>query len=137
MFCGNCGGVCPDGSLSCPNCGSQLPPTLPPPVNPYSSPYDAPNAGTFTTGYSGGKPESYLVYSIVSTIFTSLCCWIPIGVVPLIYSVQSDSKFKAGDIAGSLSSAKKAMIWNWVSLGIFLLYYGSYIAIIAIGILTS
>jgi hypothetical protein len=56
--------------------------------------------------------------SILTTVFTSLCCcFLPIGVIPLIFSIQTDSKWKIGDVSGALASSRQAKIWNWVALG--------------------
>ncbi len=99
-----------------------------PPVAPVHSPqgYQPPMA-------MGQKPNNYLVQSIILTviipIFTMIfCCCLPIplGVVPLIYSCMVNSKYTAGDYAGSLRASAIAKGWClglWIVAGIFLLLF--------------
>ena len=42
----------------------------------------------------------------------------PTGIVAIVYAAQVNPKAKAGDIAGALASARKAVIWCWISAGI-------------------
>ena len=57
------------------------------------------------------KPDNYLVWAILSTLF---CC-IPFGIVSIVYSAQVDSKYAMGDYAGAQASAGQAKVWFWVA----------------------
>lgn len=50
------------------------------------------------------KPDNYLVWAILSTIF---CC-LPLGVVSIVYAAQVDTKWNAGDATGALQSSERA-----------------------------
>jgi hypothetical protein len=82
--------------------GSTPPPPPPPPP---SSPYGAPGA-------QGTPPPNYLVWAILSTL---LCgCGFPLGIASIVFSVQVNSKWALGDVAGAQDSsakAKKFAIW--------------------------
>lgn len=56
-------------------------------------------------------PPSYLVWSIVTTIF---CCLIP-GIVAIIFSSQVSTKYLSGDFEGARKSSRNAEIWIIVS----------------------
>lgn len=58
-----------------------------------------------------GKPQNYLVFSILATL---LCC-LPGGIVAIIYSTQVDSKWALGDQAGADAAAKNARLWCIIS----------------------
>jgi len=53
------------------------------------------------------KPANYLPWSIGVT----LCCCVVGGIVGIVYSVQANSKWDAGDYAGSHKSADTARKW--------------------------
>jgi len=59
------------------------------------------------------KPDNYLVWSILATLF---CC-IPFGIVSIVYATQVDSKYAVGDYPGAGAAAAKAKTWFWVSFG--------------------
>jgi len=103
----------------------------PPPV----ANYIQNNANNISTGSNLNNqekppmPESYLVWTIVSTIF---CCW-PIGIFSIIQAAKVSSTYIAGDYEGSLkasANAKKIMIAN-VCVGVFLYVVVSIIYAIA------
>lgn len=50
---------------------------------------------------------NYLVGAILST----LCCCLPFGVVSIIYSMQVNTKLKAGDMQGAMDASSKAKMW--------------------------
>ncbi|XP_071956808.1 proline rich transmembrane protein 1B-like [Antedon mediterranea] len=58
------------------------------------------------------KPKTYLVPAIIVTLF---CC-LPLGIVGIVYSVNSSSKFNRGDDAGAASSARSARSWTIAGL---------------------
>jgi hypothetical protein len=72
----------------------------------YQQPYQQ---GYFQPNYAQGqqrpmKPDNYLVWAILSTIF---CC-LPLGIVSIVYSSKVDSQYNAGDYVGAQDSANKA-----------------------------
>jgi hypothetical protein len=60
---------------------------------------------------SGPKPPSYLVWAILTTLF---CC-LPFGIVSIVYAARVDSKYNAGDMAGSLEASNNAKKWAIIS----------------------
>jgi len=88
------------------------PPPPPPPPPPYGG-YGAP-------GSVSPPPPNYLVWAILSTVL----CFLPLGVVSIVFSTQVNSKWAMGDWAGAQEASKKAKnfaIWSaiaWVVLGV-------------------
>lgn len=68
------------------------------------------------------KPNNYMALSIVATVL-SLCTCIGLvpGIVAIVMSSQSSTKYNQGDYQGAVNSAKNAKILAWVTLGIFVL----------------
>lgn len=60
------------------------------------------------------KPESFLVWAILSTIF---CC-LPFGVVSIVYAADVDGKWRDGDFDGAERAARNARTWFWWSFGV-------------------
>lgn len=54
---------------------------------------------------------NYLVWAILVTIF----CFLPTGIVAIVFASQVDSKLAAGDRAGALDSSNKARTWVIIS----------------------
>lgn len=75
---------------------------LPPPPPDGSPP--PPQSGGAGQPAGGQKPDNYLVWAILSTLF---CC-LPLGVVSIVFAAQVDSKWNAGDYAGARDSSEKA-----------------------------
>ena len=79
--------------------GSTPPPPPPPPYGGY--------------GVQAAPPPNYLVWAILSTIF----CFLPLGIVSIVFSAQVNSKWSMGDVAGAQRAselAKKLTIWTVV-----------------------
>jgi hypothetical protein len=117
------------------------PPGGPPggPGSPYGSQYPPPPGGPYGPQYSPGdpygvgpKPASYLVWSILTTLF---CC-LPFGIVSIVQAAKVDGLWTAGDYAGaraaSASAKKWAIIAAAVGVGLAVIY-----VIAAIGIASS
>lgn len=68
------------------------------------------------------RPKNWLVESILVTLF---CC-LPFGIVGIINAANVNSKFDAGDLAGSEAASKEAAKWTkigfFVGLGVIVLY---------------
>lgn len=123
--CPKCQAANFSSSSVCWQCGEPLkaqqgPPT-PSPSGGYQPTYES------TPAYAP-KPQNYLVWSILATLF---CC-LPSGIVSIIYAAQVDSKYNAGDFAGALDASNKARVWAWVSVGLGLVAGLAYFVIGAI-----
>lgn len=58
----------------------------------------------YAQGQRPPKPDNYLVWAILSTIF---CC-LPLGIASIVYSSKVDGQYNAGDFIGAQDSANKA-----------------------------
>lgn len=67
----------------------------PPPYNPPGAPMG---------GAGGPKPDNYLVWAILSTLF---CC-LPLGIASIVFAAQVDGKYNSGDYAGARDASEKA-----------------------------
>jgi len=115
MYCRKCGADNPESAVTCYACGEQLTPI----AQPYYS--------------TEPKPDNYLVWSILVTIF---CCLIP-GIVAIIYAAQVDSKWAMGDCAGARAASNSAKTWTLASFVLGLLGIVIYIIVFAMGMATS
>ena len=71
---------------------------------------------------SGPKPDNYLVWAILSTLF---CC-LPLGIASIVYAAQVDGKYNSGDYHGARESSKKAKqfaMWGTIIGAIVILLY--------------
>lgn len=80
------------------------------------------------SGYtpSTNKPDSFLVWAILGTIF---CC-LPFGIVSIVYASKVDGLWYAGNCDEAKDASRKAQTWFWWSFGIglacsffWILYY--------------
>jgi hypothetical protein len=94
-----------------PQPAQYLPPSPPPPPQylPQSGSQYQPPPPPFVAE----KPQSYMVAAILSTLF----CFLPFGIVSIVYAAQVDSKFNAGDYEGAQQSSDKARTWYCASIG--------------------
>lgn len=60
------------------------------------------------------KPNNYLVWAILGTIF---CC-LPFGIVSIVYASKVDGLWLAGNYFAATEAARKAKTWFWWSFGI-------------------
>ena len=77
------------------------------------------------------KPETYLVWAILTTLF---CC-LPFGIVSIINAAKVDSAWAQGqylEAAQRSASAKKWAIWAAVAGGVVAALY--FIAVVVIGV---
>ena len=68
----------------------------PPPYQPPTQ-YQAP----------GARPQNYLVWAILTTLF---CC-LPLGIVSIVFAAQVDGKLASGDYAGAVAASNNAKRW--------------------------
>lgn len=58
------------------------------------------------------KPDNYLVFSILVTMF---CC-LPFGIVAIVKSCGVDSAYLAGDVELAVAESRSAKKWCLISL---------------------
>lgn len=92
---------------------------IPPPI-PNSPPlYKNPRQGLPNHNYPGlTKPDNYMVWSILCTLF---CGLLP-GIVAIVYASKVDKQWNAGDYIGARISSETAKIWCFVALGLGILF---------------
>ncbi|WDF69164.1 CD225/dispanin family protein [Sphingobacterium oryzagri] len=87
-------------------------------------PAQFPNVGApVYTQASGRPPKTYLIETILTTIF---CCW-PLGIASIIYASRVEKKFYAGDYLGAERDSANAKKWMWINVGacivLWILYF--------------
>jgi len=111
----------------------------PPPMTAATPPATAAPAtvGSVTTPEAASvppkKPESFLIFSILSTV---LCCP-PFGIVAIVFSAQVDGKYSSGDYAGAEKAAKNARLWTFIAAGVGLVGGLAYAMFVGIAIANS
>lgn len=107
-----------------PAYGTPPPGQVPPPAG-----YPQPTYGAPQPGYGAAplKVDNFLVWAILST----LCCFLPTGVVAIVFAAQVNSKLAAGDVAGAMESARKAKLWTIISLVVGLVVGVIYAMVVA------
>jgi hypothetical protein len=75
----------------------------------------------------GPKPDNYLVWAILTTLF---CC-LPFGIVSIVFAAQVDSKYNAGDYGGAVDASNKARTWAIASAVVGVVAIVIYVAILA------
>ncbi|MCQ9351821.1 CD225/dispanin family protein [Corynebacterium sp. 153RC1] len=89
------------------------------PNQPYNP--QAPGSGA-GFGFGGTRPETYLVWTILSTL---LCC-LPLGAVGIYYSTRVDRYWGEGRFAEAEDASKKAKnfaIWSAVAAVVVMVAY--------------
>lgn len=148
MQCPKCGWQNPDDAVKCNNCFTDLAPTTPqqpqptqqmppqapqqiPQQQPYAQPSQQPYAqqpyaqqpyGQQPAGQGWVVPD-YMVWSIVITIVSLLCCcYLPVpvvfAIVAIVKSSQANSKKMVGDIVGAMRDANAAKTWLYWAAGL-------------------
>jgi heme/copper-type cytochrome/quinol oxidase subunit 2 len=78
-------------------------------------PPPAPPPPSFGYGaVQGAPPPNYLVWAILTTVL----CFLPLGVVSIVFSTQVNSKWAMGDVAGAQVASEKARkfaIWSAIT----------------------
>lgn len=78
-------------------------PAPPPPGRGTTSPYAA---------TSSAAVPNYLVWAILVTLF----CFLPTGIVAIVFASQVSSKLAAGDVTGAMEASRKAKMWTIISV---------------------
>lgn len=116
------------------------PPSGPPPYQPVNQPhyqpgYQAPSQQTayqqgyypqrtyppYQPGYDparGYYTPPHVPSHMVWAILTLLLCFLPTGIVAVVYASKVDGRLSMGDVAGARDASRNAKIWCWVSFGI-------------------
>jgi hypothetical protein len=105
MYCENCGCLIDDSATVCPRCGQSTTG-----ASPYASPGAYQPAGQYDPGAMGLPVPTYLVQSILMTLF---CC-MPFGIVAIVHAAKVESKQSAGDYEGALLASNSAKKWCWI-----------------------
>lgn len=129
MKCPDCNAECSERAVQCEFCGHPLSASsdashVPPPV-PDSLASDNPYAASDASIYGAPRIPAYevpnhLALSVTSAILSFLCCCIPFGIVPVIFSTQVNSRLLNGDFEGAKSASSHAKLWAWICIGVAL-----------------
>jgi hypothetical protein len=76
------------------------------------------------------KPDNYLVWAILSTIF---CC-IPTGIASIIYASKVNEAYARGEYQEAQNASKNAKLWALIGAGASLLIWVVYLAIFGFAI---
>ncbi len=71
------------------------------------------------------KPDNYLVWAILSTIF---CC-IGTGIASIIYASKVNEAYARGEYEEAIKASKNAKMWALIGAGLSLLIWIVYFAI--------
>ena len=103
-FCTNCGKAIADNCSFCTNCGAPAPSSQPQ--------YQFNFGGAQQTQQPmGPKPNNYMVWSILATLF---CC-LPLGIWSIICSSKVNRLYQQGDYNGAVDASNKAKRWVIIS----------------------
>jgi hypothetical protein len=129
LYCSRCGSTNADSAKACISCGEPLIPTPVVPSGGASSgnpmgPPMGPSMGSSMHEYSGAPATTYLVQSILVTLF---CCQ-PFGVVAIVFAAMTMGKNSSGDFAAAERTSGLAKMWCWIGFGVGLAFILLYIA---------
>ena len=111
MFCKNCGGNIPDGTVQCPYCWQNL-----------SNPYQAQT-----------EIKTYLTESILVTLF---CC-LPFGIISIVNAAKVSDLVSAGRYEEAIRASNNAKTWALVGLITGIVISGLYVFLSVIGALVE
>ena len=95
---------------------------------------DEPVYSALPTPPVGNKPNNFLAWAILSTIF---CC-LPFGICSIVHASKVDGLWASGDYNAANEAARKARTWFWwafaLGLASFVIYFVYYLIVgVAIG----
>ena len=140
-FCTQCGQSVADGVRFCTNCGAPIAVEQtnyaqpdPQPQQPYNpQPEPQPYQQPYQQQPMGVKPKSFLVLSILATIF---CC-LPFGIIAIVQSAKVDNLWNAGQYVEAQTASRKARNWVIVSAAIGIVGSILYVILVAMGAVAS
>ncbi|KAL8220131.1 UNVERIFIED_CONTAM: hypothetical protein K2H54_039369 [Gekko kuhli] len=113
-------------------------PTMPPQYQPYYAPYGAvPDQGfitqpllhaTYVLPVQPTHEPDYLGYSI----FTMLCCCLPLGIAALVYSIQTRDANRMGNGAEAQRNSRTARNLAHAALGVGIVLLIVYIVLVVV-----
>lgn len=115
MFCRNCGAELPEGARFCTNCGCDMQ------ADALQERKAAPAMPE--------RPSSYLVLSILTTLF---CCMV-FGIIGIVYASKVDSAWYAKDYASAREYSRKARLWSLAGILLTVVFWLIYIILIVVG----
>lgn len=78
------------------------------------------------------KPDNYLVWAILTTLF---CC-LPFGIVSIVYSSKVDTLYYAGDYINAQQAADNAKKWAiWSALSSIIVFVLALVIVMIDGIM--
>ena len=78
-------------------------------------------------------PSASLATNMLGAVLATLFCFLPLGVVAIIFAAQVDNKWNAGDRAGAVHASKMARLFANLALGVAVLLVGGLIAVASLG----
>ncbi|XP_042296666.1 transmembrane protein 91-like [Sceloporus undulatus] len=114
-----------------------VPPPVPPPYQASSGTSDAQmgqgpdfqfQQAIFITPVEPTKEPDSLIYSI----FTLICCFFPLGVAALIFSIKTQEANRNGNVTSAQKNSRLARLMAHTSLGIGVLFWVLFIIILAV-----
>lgn len=109
---------------------SALPPIQTPPAyRPFQESY-TPNQ---PLGGATGRPKTWLVESILVTLF---CC-LPFGIAGIVNASNVDSRYANGDFAGAQRASDEAAKWTKIGLFVALGFWVLYMLLIFVGVFSG
>lgn len=99
----------------------------------YSTPGEYPASDL--SGYEaiGEKPNNYLIWAILSTIF---CC-LPAGIASIVFAAQVNGRWESGNHQGAVEASQKAKKWAIISAVLGIIFSVLYFVLIGAGVLSS
>jgi hypothetical protein len=107
----------------------------PPPPDDAGLPPMPPPPGLGMTAQYGTRPlvtapvPTYMVWAILATVF----CFLPTGIVAIVFASQVSSKLAAGDRAGAVEASNKAKVWTIISVVVGVLFVIALFAVASSG----
>lgn len=56
-------------------------------------------------------------------ILTSVVCFMPLGLIAIVYAAQVAGKLEAGDVAGAIAASARAKRWAWLAFWLGIVSY--------------
>ena len=81
----------------------------------------------------GPKPDSYLVWAILTTLF---CC-LPFGIISIVYAAKVDGLWTAGDQGGARAASDNAKKWAIISAVAGAVLLALWFAFVGVGVMSQ